>query len=151
MKHNALKPVLNVSGVLFLLTVFCSLPSDYFQDMYPEYYDIEAVTSASNRIKVTGGKAYKSHAILETYHKDSYDRHFIAYGISDLYNDTLIMADTPRVHICTLFNLNANTTYNFMFRGEYSKDPIKENHTITGSFKTVPSYSTHRSNQNLNQ
>lgn len=147
MKHITTRFVLNFSGLLISLALFCTLPSNYFQDIYPEYNDIEAVTSASRDIQVTGGRAYSNYAILETYHKDSYIHHFIAYGPYGLFNDTLIVADTPRTHICTLTNLNSDLTYNFIFRGDFPGNPQLEYHSSEGIFRTVPTFHNHRSNQ----
>ncbi len=128
-------------SVPLALVFFCALPSDLFEDVTPEYNDIEAVTSASYNIQVTGGRAYNTYAILETYHKDGYRFHFIGYGtgiIDSVYPETLIVVDTPRVHICTLTNLFPNTKYDFIFRGEWPANPEIESHTVEGVFTTVP-------------
>ncbi len=101
------------------------------------YNDIDAVASASKDIRINSGIAHYTMAVIETYHKDSYPFHFIAYGIDSLYNDTLIVADTPRVHICTLFNLVPETVYNFSYVGNWPSNPIVENHGVFGSFTTV--------------
>lgn len=128
-------------GILVSCGILCTLPSDYFLERYPEYYEIDAVTSATYNIQVTGGKVYDTYAIFETYHKDGYRFHFIGYGIGvidSVYPDTLMVADTPRVVICTLRNLYPNTTYGYIFRGEWPANAEIENVTVGGVFSTVP-------------
>lgn len=107
----------------------------------PEYYLIDAVTSASNEIRVDSGKAYYNRTILNTYKKDSYIDHFVTYGINNstkdtVYSDTVILASFPRNIPCTLSNLLPNTNYNYMFIGYLPSNPKKEIHGVMGGFTT---------------
>ncbi len=109
-----------ILGVPLVLLLFCAFEPDY-----PEYNDIDAVASATMNISVRAGRAYDTYAILETYHKDGYRFHFIGYGLGitdSIYPDTLMVADTPRVVICTLTDLIPNSKYNYVFRGEYPEN-----------------------------
>lgn len=125
-----------VLGVLFPL-VGCSfdysLPS---HPVEPAYNDIDAVTSASGDIQVTGGKAYADNAQLETYHKDTYKLHWIEYGTSLSYGFNILVADTPSVQSVTIHNLKSNTRYYFNFNGSR---PGEEGaiHNVKGTFTTV--------------
>ena len=126
-----IKHVLFLSGLLLALFISCA-------DLtYEEYFEIDAVTSASGNIRVDEGIAYAKYAVLQTYHKDSYPFHFIAYGLDTLYSDTLIVADTPRVHICTLTNLEPDSKYYFNFVGLWPSNPLLENHIAHGNFSTA--------------
>lgn len=126
-----IKHLVFFSSLLFALFISCA-------DLtYEEYLEIDAVSSASGDIRVDEGKAYARYAVLQTYHKDSYPHHFIAYGLDTLYRDTLNVADTPRVHICTLVNLQPDSKYYFKFVGDWPTNPIVENHTAYGEFSTA--------------
>ncbi len=128
-----------ILGVPLVLVVFCTLPSDYFLEKYPDYYQIDAVTSSSFDVQIKDGIAYDTFAIMETYHKDSYDKHFVAYGLRDsIYTDTVYIIDFPWTQICTLSNLYPNVDYYYILRGELKSNPEKENHTVQGTFRTVP-------------
>ncbi len=123
-------------GILLSCGILCTFPSDYF---YPEYYRIDAVTSSSYNIKVNGGIAYDTYAVFETYHFDSFDSHFLAYGFQkDMYTDTFFVVDFPFTNTCTLTNLIPDVQYYYIYRGELIKNPIEENHTVEGNFRTVP-------------
>jgi hypothetical protein len=137
-----------VTGIILSFLVSCAYiapdePTDYSNLENDEniFNEIDAVSSASptKNIRVTGGKAYYTIAVLETYHKDSYPRHFVGYGIDTMYADTLIAADTPRVVICTLTNLEPGTKYNFIFVGD---NPQNERHFAVGELTTIdpPAY-----------
>ena len=134
--------ILKCTGcVLLTLLVLCAVtPVDFVEieikNNKAVYNEIDAFTSASGDIRVTVGKAHYTIAVLETYHKDSFTRHYVQYGTERNYSETLIVADTPRVVICTLTNLEPNTEYDFEYIGDWPDNP-SENHKAVGTFKTV--------------
>ena len=133
MKRN----VFIVIGVLFTLTG-CSLNNSLpVQSVEPDYNDIDAVSSASGDIQVTGGKAYARSAVLETYHKDTYKLHWIEYGNSLTYGFNILVADTPNVQSITIYNLEPNTWYYFNFNGARPGESGAI-HSVNGTFITVP-------------
>lgn len=107
----------------------------------PDPIKIDAITATTAKdIWIDSGYIYDSTAFIHTYTKDSYDRHYLAYGIdSTLFTDTLPIPNFPRTAICTLSNLIPNTTYYFFFRGELISNPDKEYHSVMGEFKTTES------------
>lgn len=100
------------------------------------YNEIDAVSNASEDIKVTSGQAYADRAVLHTYHKDSYDWHWIGFGTTELYGDTVGVPVSPRENIITLPDLQPSTKYYFKFTGALLDNPT-ENHFCVGSFTTV--------------
>lgn len=100
------------------------------------YNEIDAVSNATEDIKVTSGKAYADRAVLQTYHKDSYDWHWVGFGTTELYGDTVPVPISPRENEITLPNLLPSTTYFFKFTGALL-DNHEENHFCVGSFTTV--------------
>lgn len=137
MKNIKKRNIFFVLSVLFFL-VGCS--SDYSlpsQSVEPAYNDIDAVTSASGDIQVTGGKAYAGSAVLETYHKDTYKLHWIEYGNSLSYGFNILVADTPSVQSIKIYNLNPNTKYYFNFNGSRPGEGGAI-HNVKGTFTTVP-------------
>jgi len=102
-------------------------------------YPVDAVTSASREIRIDSGSAYSTYAILTTYHKDSYDRHVVKYGVNGTYTDSVHVAAFPRIQVCTLVNLLPNTVYSFDFIADFKNGTIPEEfHHVTGSFATPP-------------
>lgn len=126
-------------GVFLVLSMFLSLVGcsfDYIQPSQPDYNDIDAVTSASGDIQITGGKAYAESAVLETYHKDTYKLHWIEYGHTLSYGNNILVADTPVVQSVLITNLESNAKYYFNFNGARPGEG-KAIHNVKGTFTTV--------------
>ncbi len=127
--------------ILVSLMAFCSkTPVEYIEVEMTNnkgvYNEIDAFTSASGDIRIAEGKAHYTIAVMETYHKDSFTRHYVKYGIGNNLSETIMVADTPRVVICTLTNLEPGMEYNFEYIGDWPDD-TSENHKAIGTFKTV--------------
>jgi len=120
--------------MLFII-IGCSFHQDIYIDEKDVFNTVDAVASASEEIRIKEGKAYSNYTILETYHKDSYLNHYIAYGITD-YTDTIIMPNFPWDNVCTLKNLIPSTSYKFVFMGNYPPQPELESHSVSGFFNT---------------
>lgn len=117
---------------MLILTLLGSLFTAYAEN----YNEVDAVSNATEDIKVTGGKAYADRAVLTTYHKDSYDNHWLGYGKTEALTDTVKMPDFPWDNEVTLTPLEANTKYFFTFMGALINKP-EENHYCSGSFITA--------------
>lgn len=112
---------------------------------------VDAVGSASAEIRISGGTAWADSAVLISYHKDSYSHHWLAWGLTWAFGDTVISADTPRTVNIVLRDLSPATTYHFKYVGDNPLNDSIETHSISGSFTTaaltdirVPRGSFHR-------
>lgn len=129
--------------IICIISAFFTMCELVHQDEPREPVRFDAITSASehmgtNRIQIDSGFVYDTFAILYTYYSDSHDEHFLAWGPdSTKMMDTLPIPLWPRSAVCTLSNLKPYTNYSIVFRGQFSKDPVKENHAAWGSFTTT--------------
>ena len=98
---------------------------------------VDAVGSASAEMKIVSGSAWADSAVLTTYHKDSYAHHWIVWGPTLDYGDTLITPDTPRTTIVVLRDLTPSTTYRFRYTGDNPLNDSIESHSVAGSFTTT--------------
>lgn len=125
-----------------LSSLFLSMCELVHQDEPREPIRLDGFTSASemgtNTIQVDSGFVYDTFAILYTLYRDSYEKHFIAFG-DDTSNllDTIPISVWPRTSICTLSNLQPYTEYTVVFRGELPTNPEQENHEAWGKFTTT--------------
>lgn len=100
---------------------------------------VDAITAATVKdLWIDSIHVDSTSATIYSYTKDSYETHFIAYGLDTNFTiDTLSVPPFPRESVTKIENLIPDTTYHILFRGELLADPENENHAVTGSFTTT--------------
>lgn len=100
---------------------------------------IDGVTGASPNMntEVDSGFCYDTFAVLYIRHHDSFDKHFMMYGLdTTMFSDSLIVPNWPYSQICTLSNLTPSTSYYFRYRGELISNTAEEQYTKVGIMET---------------
>lgn len=127
--------------ILPLFLVMCEL---VHQDEPREPNRVDAITSATKMdsipLRIDSGFVYDTFAILHLYSNDSFDEHYVGYGL-----DSASIIDSISVpnwtlnntKICTLTNLQPYTTYTVFYGSHLSWNAINENHSIWGKFTTT--------------
>lgn len=112
---------------------------------YDTFKKVDAITAATVKdLWIDSIHVDSTTATIYTYTKDSYETHFIAYGLdTNLTIDTLPVPFFPRESVTKIENLIPDTTYHILFRGELLSDPENENHAVMGSFTTTLSDTTY--------
>lgn len=105
---------------------------------YEPYKKVDAITAATVKdLRIDSILVDSTTATVYTFTKDSYETHFVAYGLDTNYTiDSLPVPFFPRESVVKIENLIPDTTYHILFRGELLADPQNENHAVVGTFTT---------------
>lgn len=129
-----------VDGVYRIYAEFSALVKNIDSIIaYDTFKKVDAITAATVMdLRIDSIHVDSTTATVYTYTKDSYETHFVAYGLdTNLTIDSIAVAPFPRESVTKIENLIPDTTYYILFRGELLADPENENHAVMGSFTTT--------------
>ncbi len=123
------KLALYLIGCAFFIIVQVSAVSSQ------DFNEIDAVSSASEEIKVLSGKAYSTTAELNTYHKFEHAKHRFHWGKTNTFDQEQRIPDSPTEQTFTLEGLDPDTKYFFIYSGTDSNRQLE--YKVEGEFQTV--------------